>query len=157
MLIHHFGVVKIANKDYADRRQWKHFTGLKELMLRRIEVPDDVILYIADSLEWIPTFNPSTQKEQSGITYHGITIIPSSGAKAAASIFGAWASLLSLSPEVLRLTAWFSLPKGETNQGGYEGLHLRRDDVTSSLNAIVSACERVSESGGAEYLLHLGI
>ena len=74
-----------------------------------IDIPDDLIQYIADSLNWIPCKNPaiSMTKEDTGINYYGVTLFDQTSAATMKSIFTAWHSLFTNSPEKLELTGEF--------------------------------------------------
>src|SRR3712207_6567195 len=69
-----------------------------------IEIHDDLLGYIADTLKWIPTYNPAKSEKCAGLCWYGPTVIQSEGARIAAQIFRAWAELLSCGPRELQLT-----------------------------------------------------
>ncbi len=61
-----------------------------------IRIEDDLIRYIADTLEWIPTLNPAKNNESHrGLCYYGPTVIHTEGAQVASPIFNGWAELFA--------------------------------------------------------------
>jgi hypothetical protein len=77
----------------------------KSKIEKMVVIPDEIILYISDTLKWIPTINPNTQKWGYGLNYHGNTIInrhkDHDGSVITRNIFNAWADLFSNSPDKL--------------------------------------------------------
>jgi hypothetical protein len=159
-LMHTFGIVAKGEKDYEDKKAWKKcdYKRLKTLLKNKVELHDDVISYIADSLRWIRWFDPFTQNERDDLSYYGITVLPGPSADHAAEIFNSWAAIFALSPKELVLTGSYTWMSGEPlERGRYQKLRLDRDRLVSSLKAMTSACSRVASSSGSEYLLHFGI
>ncbi len=123
-----------------------------------VELHDNLLHYMGDSLAWIPSLNPSRNTEQTGLDYWGITIIGRPGARIACNVFTSWANLFSLSPPVLKLTGFYQLGSNDTSEGGaYERLQFSRDETVTVLRAIASMCQRVADGDGSEHVLHLGI
>jgi hypothetical protein len=52
-----------------------------------VDIHDDLIQYINDSLQWIPTINPSIPESGYGLNIHGITLIDEHGAVLMGNIF----------------------------------------------------------------------
>lgn len=159
-MVHEFGVLQRTDKDYGNKKAWRRsdYRELKCLMKDKVELHDDVVQYIADSMKWIRWFDPSTQTDRQDLSYYGITVLLPTNATHAAQVFNAWADLLDLSPSKVRLSganAW----KGElTHESGhYQELSLSRDKLVSSLRALADGCTRIASSDGSEYLLHFGI
>jgi len=133
-----------------------------------VRIHDDILRYMADTLNWIPTWNPSMKRPWKGLCWYGPTVIQKTGAPLAAKILGSWADLFSSGPAVLRLTGDFAF-QVENNpakdgfecivpgSGEHERLVLSRNRVVTSLRTIVSYAERVQEAAGALYILHMGI
>jgi hypothetical protein len=120
---------------------------------------DDIITYIFDSLKWIPTINPSTQKLGYGLNHHGVTIINSQnghdGSVITRNIFNAWADLFVNSPDKLLLKGQFSWIDDDTSKGKYEKLEYNRDEIVKSLRTIVLFADQVSSNN--LQILHMGI
>ena len=126
-------------------------------ILDSIDLSDDLIQYIADSLNWIPCKNPaiSMTREVKGINYYGVTLFDQTSAATMKSIFTAWHSLFSNSPEKLELTGEFVVSSKKNILGEYECLIFIRDDVLELLERLLSMIDRLKEEN--LYLYHLGI
>src|SRR5690348_15303189 len=74
-----------------------------------VRLDDDLVVYMLDTLNWIPTINPSnpTQWKGWGLNYYGPTVISKVGAPKAARIFGLWADLLDEGPDEYSLTSGY--------------------------------------------------
>ncbi|MGK7377268.1 hypothetical protein ACSFXN_05460 [Planococcus sp. 1R117A] len=122
-----------------------------------IDLPDNLIQYIADSMNWIPCKNPavSMTREVKGIHYHGVTLFDQTSAATMKSIFTAWHSLFSNSLEKLELTGEFVHSSNKKVLCGRERLLFCRNDVLELLERLLSMIERLKEKN--LYLYHLGI
>jgi hypothetical protein len=120
---------------------------------------DDIITYIFDSLKWIPTINPSTQKLGYGLNYHGISIINSQnshdGSVITRNIFNTWADLFVNSPEKLLLKGQFSWIDGDISKGKYEYLEYDRDEIINTFRTIALFADQVRLNN--LQILHIGI
>ena len=133
-----------------------------------VKIHDDVLEYLADTLKWIPTYNPATKRPFQGLCWHGPTVIRESGALVTAKVFSLWADLLNCGPADLELTGAFGWKvENDPDKDGferivprsakYERLVINRDRLVASLHTLVSYAERVQQTQGAYYILHLGI
>ncbi len=129
---------------------------------------DDLLRYLADTLSWIPTYPHSKAEPSSGLCMWGITRIEVDGAHVARAVFSAWADLLSLGPDDLRLTGSYvnvqsdrrARPRGVqaiSLEGGYQDVHLSRQAVVSGLRVLATWCQEVADSGGSAYVVHFGV
>ena len=118
-------------------------------IISSIAIPDDLIQYIMDSLNWIPSKNPakSMTREEKGINYHGITLFDQTSAAVMKRVFVAWHSLFINSPEELKLTGDFMSEN--------EGAVFNKDNILKLLERLISMIERLEE--GNLHLYHLGI
>lgn len=130
---------------------------INPVIIDSINVPDDLIQYIADSLNWIPCKNPaiSMTKEDTGMNYYGVTLFDQTSAAILKSIITAWHSLFINSPEKLELTGEFEYSSNKKVLGGRERLVFSRNDVLELLKRLLSMIERLEEEN--LYLYHLGI
>ena len=135
---------------------------------RAARVHDDLLHYIADTLKWIPTYNPARQLPHTGLCWYGPTVIRKDGAEVAEKVFTLWAELFACGPRELKLTGRFSweaendrasdwYERVKPGSAGYEHLVLNRDEVVGKFRALASYAEEVRRSGGEYYILHLGI
>jgi hypothetical protein len=135
---------------------------------RSVQLHDDLVRYMADTLAWVPTFNPARREPHKGLCMWGPTTIEAEGAAIAGRVFRAWADLFALGPPVLVLTGNFSwvaegeAPHSEAEQvtpleGGYDRLEFDREVVVGVLRRLAEDCERVRLAGGRLYLFHHGV
>lgn len=146
---HEFLVVdarKFSPRDYAK------FCGTRDCAT----LPDDVCRYIADSLEWIPTFNPTVNDHppQFGLNFHGPTAILPEHASHTAAIFKAWADLFRQAPASFELTV-NSEHQTKSKEPRPSRFEVDRDSTVRALSNISAMATQVSR--GDHFLLHFGL
>jgi hypothetical protein len=160
-LNHDFFLLSLEEHPYTD---YHRFYNRSDALL----VHDDILQYLADTLRWIPTINAARGVPHDGLCWYGPTAITETGAGQARRIFQAWADLFEVGPEVVRLTgAWSWQVRNEPEQDGYtivesgtegyEQLIVPRSGLVQTLRTLAEWAERVRQSGGDHYILHLGI
>ena len=123
-----------------------------------VELHDDFLHYIADSLSWISSFNPAMEENCNGLCFYGPTIIFCEGIEKAKSIFLSWLNLFKQGPDKLVLTGSFSWVEGEPiGSGSYDKLTFNRVEIVDKLYKLVMFCDIVENSNGTKCFLHLGI
>ncbi len=133
-----------------------------------IQIHDDILRYMGDTLKWIPTYNPAKRQPFKGLCTYGVTVINEEGAEAAEKIFLLWAELFSCGPKVLKLTGSYSwqlendpIKDGYDiivpNSGGYEKLMINRNLLVDNLRMLASYAHKIRNSDGGYYILHSGI
>lgn len=122
-----------------------------------LEIHDDIILYIYDSLKWVPQAQTANSTEREyGLNYYGITMIDKEGAIVLYNILKAWSDLFKNSPPVLILTGSYSWTEGkDISSGGYEVIELDRDEVIGQFNKLMSFAKKVINEN--YQILHFGI
>lgn len=122
-----------------------------------VDIPDELIRYIIDSLEWIPSKNPSKSmtKEEKGLNYYGVTFFDQASAEIMKGILISWHSLFSNSPDKLVLTGDYELSFNKKVRGEYERLVFSRAEVLKLLKKLICMVTKLKE--GNFYLYHLGI
>jgi len=119
-----------------------------------LKIHDDIILYIFDSLKWVPQAQTGySSVRKYGLNYYGITEIGKEGAIVLFNILKAWSGLFKNSPPMLHLTGSYSWTEGET--GAYEVIELDRDKVIGQFNKLMSFAEKVINDNCQ--ILHFGI
>jgi hypothetical protein len=153
-LMHDFHLLERSEFDYWDYSNFYNHP-------QAVQVHDDLLRYLSDSLKWIPCHFPKKRQkllECKGLNLIGVTIIKAEGASIAQNVFDLWADLFSHGPEELELTGGWVWIDGEPMESGkFSTIVEERDDLVSSLRQIAEYAKRVSESQGRSYLLHLGI
>jgi hypothetical protein len=135
---------------------YKKYLGIKS----DVNLHDDLIRYMIDTLYWIPTENPNSEKMPfEGLDTYGVTIIKNEGANILFHIISAWINLFSLSPKKLRLTGGWTQHYNEEEQpegeGSYETLEFDRDKVIINLKVLADYAQKASK--GDYFVLHIGI
>ncbi|MFJ7994838.1 hypothetical protein ACIQY5_22210 [Peribacillus frigoritolerans] len=122
-----------------------------------VVIQDDLIQYIIDSLEWIPSKNPSLQGTPSGhgINYHGVTLFDNHSSETLISIFSSWKSLIKNAPDKFELTGEFVYGDADNQEGDYKKLVFNRDEVITQFEKIILMSEALTK--GEFYLYHCGI
>jgi hypothetical protein len=123
-----------------------------------LTVDDDLVVYVQDTLNWIPTINPANPAVWGGygLNYYGPTVINKAGAAKMARIFNLWAALLQEGPEEVKLRGGYEWTEEETSSGGrYAIVTAPRDSVVKTFRAIAAIGEQAAS--GKFYVLHLGV
>jgi hypothetical protein len=138
-----------------DTTELTDFNIIKNNIIDRVVINDDVILYILDSLYWIPSKKPSSRKHSigKGLNYYGITLFDKQSSEALVGVFSAWKSLFKNAPEVIELTGNFVISNGE--EGEYEKIMVIREELITQLDMIISMSRLLAD--GNYYLYHCGI
>jgi hypothetical protein len=134
-------------------RDYGHFTPLPG----EVELHDDLLHYMGDSLRWIPTHNPALDEPCTGLCMYGPTVIFAEGARVAAAVFSTWARLFALGPSVLDLTGPYTWTGDDPANGAFERIRVERDDLCGRLSDLAGWAQQVAEGSGDLYLLHYGI
>ncbi|WKA53139.1 hypothetical protein [Planococcus shixiaomingii] len=122
----------------------------------QVIIHDDIILYILDSLEWIPSQNPALNGSPigQGIQYHGVTLFDGQSSESLKAIFTSWRGLFENASDTFELTGNFVYGNNE-NDGEYERIRVDRAEVVEQFGKIISMAEQLAK--GDCYLYHCGI
>lgn len=122
-----------------------------------LEIHDDIILYIFDSLKWVPqASNGCSGEKKYGFNYYGITEIDKEGAIVLCNILKAWSDLFKNSPPKLILTGNYSWTEDEKiDTGAYEVIEIDRDKVIGQFNKLMFFAEKAINDNCQ--ILHFGI
>lgn len=126
-------------------------------VIDRVEIHDDLIQYILDSLEWIPSKNPALQgiPDGRGINYYGVTLFDKQSSSTLVNVFTSWRDLFKNAPTTLELTGEFVYYEKDEMLGEYEKLVFNRDEVIMLFDKIISMATQLAK--GNCYLYHCGI
>jgi hypothetical protein len=150
-LFHDFLLLSQAEHPFTAYREFVNDQGA-------VQLHDELIGYLMDSLKWLPSYNPSREVPTSGLCRWGPTIIHLEGADTAYRIFTAWADLFSAGPPVLNLTGeWTRVHDEPPTDIGYEPLAFDRDETVDRLRLVARYASSVVGSGGDLYILHIGV
>lgn len=133
-------------------RSYKEYRDLYKRRDAPIRISEDVIQYLNQSLQWVPT---STGQ---GLNLYGVTILNRASGECLQKICSGWAQILSQGPETLVLSfGWMRIQdeEGKEAEGQPYRFRISRDELVQSL-------EKLAEYGGLiasgdYFLFHIGI
>lgn len=160
---HDFWLLEEGVYSYA---QHKDFVSQKDAPLH---ISDDVLRYFADTLSWIPTFNPALDGVPSGqgLNWYGPTIINRMGGDLLQRVCTSWSELFASGPERLTLRGFFEWqwPFDEQEHsvredqlhllGRYQYLEIDRSWIVQTLTALAYYGKQAAT--GKFFILHIGI
>lgn len=127
-LNHDFVLLSAREHRYTDYMKWTNHPNA-------IQIHDDVMHYMEDSLNWITCYNPAQKMmTHRGLNLSGPTVIKRDGAVDAEAVFTTWASLLATGPMSYKLTG-----------------------VVASLITVARYSKSVANSDDELFILHLGM
>lgn len=136
----------------------------------------DLLGYINDMLQWVPTENPAKRlEEQVGLNFCGPTVIGHRGAAQFHAVCQALAVVFTLGPELLNLRGYYTFPADSEigledekamdrdeyidkilRSGHYDRLEVNRDDLVMKLTTLADWATQVQLDPNL-YILHLGV
>lgn len=130
--------------------------SIKELAIRHIEVDDDLILYINDTFNWVPTKNNPFSKRpiEMGLDYYGMTIIDENSVNILKSILNGWRALFASAPKEITLTGMY-IEGDEEEEGEYEKIFFEQVEILKQLDALIALVLEVEKHSHKIY--HMGI
>lgn len=116
-----------------------------------IQIDDDIILYILDTLLWIKTYSDKELlKIKNGIQYYGYTYFDKEGIQNLKTIIVNWRNLFENAPSYFALKIYYSL---ETNN--FEKTYYLKKKVLSQFDDLINLCEGAVKEN--QILVHMGI
>ncbi|SES64368.1 hypothetical protein [[Clostridium] polysaccharolyticum] len=138
-LIHQFMMIeKESNIDFIE--DW----------MDKIDVSDNLILYIKDSLKWMKVSCNDEMSSNNGLNYYGYSIIKGENIRKFKTIINCWIRLFQEAPEEFTLTGDFL-----SIEDRYEFNSYIKQEVLNQLEALETMCKGALERGS--YILHNGI
>ncbi|WP_163853448.1 hypothetical protein [Paenibacillus elgii] len=110
-----------------------------------IILDDDFFGYIADSLKWIPTYDPFRHEDMMGFNYWGISVLHKESMNKFIPIITSWRDLFQVGPETINLRGEFSWTADDIESGQYKQLHYERDALIKNLEQFIWFGQRVKE------------
>ncbi|NMO97690.1 hypothetical protein [Paenibacillus lemnae] len=110
------------------------------IVIEYTSIDDEFIEYINDSLNWISTWNPSTEQNGMGLNHIGVTLIDGSNLITFKGIIQSWADMLKYAPQKIILNRSYCILKS---------------DLLKKLGKLVHLIERAEIE--TKCILHLGI
>ncbi len=141
--------------DLNNRYEW--YSSHRFTWSAKLALSDDLILFLTDFLNWIPSHNPETKTNGHGLNYYGTTVIYKNGADKLINILDSLVSLFEEAPDKLTLrgrTEWYE----EDDVEGYcreTRVLLSKKAFLGDLIELKKCCIKVIRDDF--YLLHFGI
>lgn len=111
---------------------------------------------MSDTLRWIESYNSARRKPFKGLCWYGPTVIRKEGAKTTFQVFKAWAELFRIGPEILNLEGYYTVDD-EHPDGYFDRLEIPRDEIVTKLTTVASYAQKIIDTDGQYFILHLGI
>lgn len=121
-----------------------------------VEISDELVTYLMDFLNWIPSFHGSNVVKSSGLNYHGITYISNENRLLFGKIFGLLADLFSIAPETFKLKGEFCWEEDNLDTGTYEIITLNKENVVNILKKLAIWSEHMEKNHNLN-VVHMGV
>lgn len=115
---------------------------------QKVSVSDHLILYLMDFLNWIPTYNPATKQNTSGLTYYGLTVISATETGKLKQILEKWLCFIEEAPDRFSLRGQTVWRETEDEEGYWESTRtqIHRETLQHELHLLVNLT--IQASGG---------
>ncbi|MBW4497909.1 MAG: Coagulation factor 5/8 type-like protein [Oscillatoria princeps RMCB-10] len=124
-----------------------------------VEIHDDLIRYINDTLLWVPCTHLSGLKKKMsyGLMLYGDTIIKQEGAEIFGHVIESWANLFSKAPSKFELTGGVMVQSDRrlTDPMEFYKIEIERDVVVENLRTLANYAKQAA--AGDYFILHIGI
>ncbi len=157
-LHHNFFLVETDNY-FPDKSRKNRLIDLDEIWenYKCVNMHDDHLRYLSDTLIWIPTYNSWKNRDELGIYFYSTTIIKKNGAIIAKKIFENWANLFLNGTENFELTGSYCSNSENHEKGYYNKIKINRDEFVEKLNTLSYYCDEVIKSNDKKSIWHFGI
>lgn len=115
-----------------------------------IEMDDDLIVYLSDSLEWIDTEWNELDNNKNGLNYFGMTIFRRESLSELVNIIKGWIEVFKNAPARFLLTVGYDI-----DSGLYEKKEFEKVKVLAQMTEVLEMCGRAQVSN--KVLVHAGI
>ena len=151
-LNHDFLLLSTRECTYTDYMKWINHH-------KAVQIHDEVIHYMQDSLKWITCYNPAYKMmKHKRLNLYGPTVIKKDGAVNAENLFTTWANLFLIGPKRIKLTGAYGWTEGESKEtGSYSEIKIDRDAIVDKLRTVAKYSKSVADSNDELFLLHLGM
>jgi len=143
----------IIDSEIINRKQKIDETAILNNNYDKIILSDQLIMYLMDTMKWIPSFNLAKSKSDYGINYHGITLFKEEGLKKLYKIINAWIVMFSNASEHIELKGSFMF--NDDNEGYYEKILYEKNDLLILFNSFKNLIKKAINL--KMFLIHFGI
>ncbi|KRE34364.1 hypothetical protein [Paenibacillus sp. Soil522] len=104
----------------------------------KVELSDDIIQYMMDFLNWMPSYNPETKESGHGLAYHGLTVIHKTGAEKLIRVLDKWLKLIDEAPDTFSYRGDIIWKEEENGEGYWEQTRNRMKKTTELSGSVRS-------------------
>lgn len=147
----------LINNDFDMDNVYEWYSSNRYTWTQKASISDDMILYLMDFLNWIPTYNPATQQSTRGLTYYGLTIISATESGKLKQLLEKWLNFIEEAPDIFSLRGETVWKETKHEEGYWESTRNRvlRKTVQNELQSLINlAIEAYSNN---KSILHFGI
>ncbi|MGM0219480.1 hypothetical protein [Enterococcus sp. AZ126] len=101
-----------------------------------IKIDDYLILYLSDSLNWVPSYWETMSNQKEGLNYYGTTIFDELGIKKILSIIKSWKNLFENAPDIIELSTEVLV-----ESGAYLKEKVETKKILKQLDTLISLSE----------------
>lgn len=147
----------LLNRDFDlnDRYEW--YRTNRYIWAEKSEVSDDLIQYITDFLNWVPSYNPETKESSKGLNYYGVTVINKPGVEKLIKILDKWIKMIEEAPDTFSLRGDIVWKEDEKKAGYWEQTKnwMQRESIQSELENLFGLAVKASNNN--QTIIHFGI
>lgn len=147
----------LLSRDFDLNNRYEWYRTNRYTWAEKSVVSDEIIQYMTDFLNWLPSYNPETKESHKGLNHYGVTVINKPGAEKLIKIVDRWLKLIEEAPDTFSLrgdTVW----KEEENEDGYweqTRNGLKRETMQSELEVLIDLAVKASDKN--QLIIHFGI
>lgn len=147
-LNHDFWLIEKNDFEFKDYREYLQTKP-------QVQIHDDLMMYMNDTLLWIPCIHISGRKKKhtKGLALYGISLISEEGAGTFAGVMDSWADLFSKAPEKFNLTGVITFKSGDDYN--YRSFEVDRDILVPKLRILAEHTQKFTNQDFL--ILHGGI
>ncbi|MDQ0878260.1 hypothetical protein QFZ77_006919 [Paenibacillus sp. V4I3] len=153
-LTHKFFLIS-SDFELNDRHEW--YSTNRYTWEEKVELSDDIIQYMMDFLNWMPSYNPETKESGNGLNYYGLTVIQKLGAEKLIRVLDKWLKLIDEAPDTFSLRGDTIWKEEENGEGYWEQTRnrMKRERMKIELEQLIGLA--VNASNNNKLIIHFGI
>ncbi|WP_214628981.1 coagulation factor 5/8 type-like protein [Paenibacillus agaridevorans] len=141
--------------DMNDRYEW--YRANRYTWAEKSVVSDEIIQYLSDFLNWLPSYNPETKENHKGLNYYGLTVINKPGAEKLIRILDKWLKLIEEAPDTFSLRGDTVWKEKENENGHWEQSKnwLKRETLQIEIKSLIDSAVKALDNN--QLIVHFGI
>lgn len=139
-LVHEFQMFKTVEEVVFDKESRKDM----------VRIDDYLILYMVDSMSWIPSYTRDFKSEDMGLNYYGRTYLNKTGIVTLKNILHGWIQLFNEAPSEIALTTGFNIEEND-----FDKEIVKKTEIMDELNLLEELCIKAINEDC--FIVHFGI